>query len=674
MPKAVANDYGEVGLIDTPSARMASDASLTTTLAFDRAFDSYAITYQALPWLEATFRYSGSAEVSFFNDRTYWDRNYGFKARLIDETQYLPALAVGVRDLIGTGVFGSEYVVGSKQFDKWDATLGLAWGRLAGNGQFSNPLNVFNDKFDFRDPPSSDVANAGTVRNYYFRGDAGLFGGIAYQYNDQLRLMAEINPDEYDFTERSDGSSIDPSSPLSVGLEWKYSDQITVGASFQHLDQLGISVTATFDTAADPKRRPSPNYISSFYLPQSSLPTQIDKANWYQRLLYDAERHDLFLVEGTISPDGRVAKLVVGNAYYPLWADALGKHLALADLHLPPEVITIHFVAEEAGHRSATIIVPRPSTSLYDGEMMARSSIEDGQTLSGPQERTNFSTGRVISDIGIGQQIQLFDPDDPFRFQINLRLDSEYALNNHWSIRSSLFFDLYNNFDNSQRRESDSKLPKVRTDIVKYLTEGKSGLEKLILEGRDTYGTNLHYRVFGGVLEGMYSGFGGEVLYWDTESRIAFGLSAAAVKKRDFDRGFQHLDYETITGFASLYWATPWHNYDAALHVGRYLAKDIGATVDLRRTFRNGWQVGIFATITDVPSEVFGEGSFDKGFFFQIPLNGLFGNEGRGVNATRIRPVLRDGGQRLEDYSGNIFWDLRQSRFDSFKKDARLFP
>lgn len=671
---AWANDYGEVGLIDIPSARMASDASLTATAAFDQNAHSYALTYQALPWLEATFRYSGSSDVSFFDDRTYYDRNYGIKARLYEETKYVPELAVGVRDLIGTGVFGSEYLVGSKRFGKWDATLGLGWGRLAGRGMFSNPLNVINQQFDYREPATTEVANAGNIRNYYFRGDAGFFGGASYTYSDALQFLIEANPDEYDFTERLDGESYSPPSPISVGVRWQYSDRVNISASIQHMDQIGLSIDASFDTSRDGVRRPSPDYISSFFLPQSSLPSQIDKNNWYDRLLYDVERHDLILVEGSISRDGRTARLVVGNNYYPLWADALGKHIALADLHLPADVQTIQMVVEEAGHRSATVITPRPSAIILNDEMEARTKIRNGSTDHRPQKRTEFATGKILTDIGLGQQIQLFDPDAPLRYQINLTLNAEYVLNSHWSIRSSYFQDLYNNFGDSRRRESDSQLPRVRTDIVKYLTDGASGLEKLIIEGRDTFGSHLHYRAFAGVLEGMYSGIGGEALYWNTDSRLAFGLSLAQVKKRDFDRSLKHLDYETLTGFASIYWATPWNNYDVAVHAGRYLAKDVGATLDIRRTFRNGWQVGVFATLTDVPAEVFGEGSFDKGFYFQIPFNAIFDNAGRGANKTRIRPVLRDGGQRLEDYSGNIFWDLRQARFDAFGKDYRLLP
>jgi hypothetical protein len=237
-----------------------------------------------------------------------------------------------------------------------------------------------------------------------------------------------------------------------------------------------------------------------------------------------------------------------------------------------------------------------------------------------------------------------------------------------------LALNVENNFDESNRQVSDSVLPKVRSDVVRYLNEGESGLEKLIIEGRDTYGRSLHYRGFAGVLEEMYSGAGGEILYWPAQSRVAFGASLAYAKQRDYDRGLGLLDYDVMTGHVSAYWATPFYNYDVAVHAGRYLAKDVGATLEVRRTFRNGWQVGAWATLTDVPFEDFGEGSFDKGFYFQIPLDSVFGGNSRSKLGTRMRPIQRDGGQRLESYSGNIFWDLREARYDAFRVDKRLLP
>ena len=159
-----------------------------------------------------------------------------------------------------------------------------------------------------------------------------------------------------------------------------------------------------------------------------------------------------------------------------------------------------------------------------------------------------------------------------------------------------------------------------------------------------------------------------------SKSRLAFGASSAYARQRDFDRGFGLRDYNVVTGHVSAYWASPIFNYDIAVHAGRYLAKDIGATFEARRTFRNGWQVGVWATLTDVPFEDFGEGSFDKGMYFQIPLEGLLDSGGRNRFSTSMRPIQRDGGQRLDGYSGTIFWEVRSARFDAFKPDNRLLP
>ena len=178
--------------------------------------------------------------------------------------------------------------------------------------------------------------------------------------------------------------------------------------------------------------------------------------------------------------------------------------------------------------------------------------------------------------------------------------------------------------------------------------------------------SDIFYRAFAGVLESMYSGLGGEILYQPFQSRFALGFSANWVKQRDFARTFKHLEYETETAFLSAYWASPFHNFDIAIHAGRYLAEDIGATLEVRRTFDNGWMVGLWATKTDVSSKDFGEGSFDKGLFFKIPFSGVFGSNSRTSFTTRIRPIQRDGGQYLEDFTGRIWWDIRSARYDAF--------
>ena len=105
------------------------------------------------------------------------------------------------------------------------------------------------------------------------------------------------------------------------------------------------------------------------------------------------------------------------------------------------------------------------------------------------------------------------------------------------------------------------------------------------------------------------------------------------------------------------------------MHLGRYLAEDVGSTMQLRRTFVNGAQVGMFTTFTNMSYREFGEGSFDKGLWFKVPFALFTGSNTRSSYKTRIRSMQRDGGQRLEDYSGQLWWDLRDARFDSLNQN-----
>ena len=53
------------------------------------------------------------------------DRSYGVKFRLLSEGDISPQVAVGIRDLLGTGIWEAEYLVGSKKMGNVDFTLGL---------------------------------------------------------------------------------------------------------------------------------------------------------------------------------------------------------------------------------------------------------------------------------------------------------------------------------------------------------------------------------------------------------------------------------------------------------------------------------------------------------------------------------------------------------------------
>src|SRR5579883_1487521 len=99
------SNYGGAGLLDTRTARMFPDGYLNFTAALTSPDDRYALTFQALPWAEFTFRYAINWAL------VDHDRSFDLKLHLAREGEYTPDLALGLQDVIGTGFYSGEYLV-----------------------------------------------------------------------------------------------------------------------------------------------------------------------------------------------------------------------------------------------------------------------------------------------------------------------------------------------------------------------------------------------------------------------------------------------------------------------------------------------------------------------------------------------------------------------------------
>lgn len=671
---AEAADFGTTGLIDIPSARMMNDGEFKIVMSRQTVADIYALNYQITPWLESTFRYTifnpdrvtGSADDLF-------DRSYEVKLRLIRERRLFPQIAIGIRDLLGTGELGSEYLVATKAFGAFDFTLGTGWGRLAERDIFSNPLTNLADSFATRD---SEVGKGGKVsfRNFFSGQDIGLFGGFSYELEDwNTRFLVEYNSDS--FQRERDFGTISDASPVSYGIEWEPVKGFAIGINRQQGNQTGFYISASLDTKSQPPRR-----TQNLVVPVSSnLGQEITGASrntWYGRLLVDVEGVGMLLRSAKTFPDEKTVSFELSNQQYNLMADGINRFLTLAEIHLPPQIETIQVILNEDGLRTNAINYQRQYgdqqiTWLDDEDLIA---ITPGAPLVNPTTITRYRIPNVAFGADLSTRFSIFDPDKPLRYQIRLTTTAAADLGNYFSLYASYNWDIDNDFD-TIKRDANSVLQHVRTDIAKYLKEGDTGLDSLYLQKKGNLGRDLYYRAYSGYLEEMYAGIGAEILYRPFSSRLAFGLNLNWVKQRDYDKDFDLLDYSVLTGHLSAYWATPWYNYDVALHAGRYLAKDLGATIEVRRTFDNGWMVGAFATFTDVSAEDFGEGSFDKGIFFRVPLDQILPGNTRSTYATQIRSIQRDGGQSLNGFGTSLWYDLRPTRYDALNNNRlRMVP
>ena len=264
----------------------------------------------------------------------------------------------------------------------------------------------------------------------------------------------------------------------------------------------------------------------------------------------------------------------------------------------------------------------------------------------------------------------LFDPDNPLRINVGLRANLRYDIAPGLVFSGAISKKLAGNLGNSTRT-STSPLPHVRSESNIYDREGDPALDSLTLAWYAKPAPNLYSRVTLGYLERMFGGVSGVLLWKRVDKPYALGLELNYVKQRDFDQRLGFQDYSVMTGHVSGYYKFQ-SGFMAQLDVGRYLAGDFGATLSLDRELANGWKIGAFATLTDVPFDDFGEGSFDKGIRIEIPFAWATGKQTRKSYKNTIRPILRDGGARL-DVDGRLYDSVREYHAGSLDSEWGRF-
>nr|WP_252726660.1 YjbH domain-containing protein [Tritonibacter mobilis] len=651
--------YGTPGLLEIPSAEMFEDGTLAFTGATVDQSLRATMTFQLLPWVHGSFRYGtiggflpGGAE----GRRTLYDRSFDIHFQLREESRYAPAVALGLRDFGGTGIYASEYLVATKTIrDRFKVTAGIGWGRMAGRGRFDNPLGALADRFKQRPGANpGGIADTGQLDfGNWFRGDAALFGGISWRYNDRLTLLAEYSPDLYTREGRNNG--FETSSPFNFGVQYRFKNGAQLTGSYLYGSTLGLSYTYFID----PRKSIAPGGQGAS--PPPLLPVdQVALASWNlpgpsgtlaqkQAVLQNQlAREGLRLV--ALNRQGTTLRIGVENATYGQDAQAIGRTARVLANTQDPDVAHFDIALMTNGVALSSVRINR--ADLYELEhdpdgawrSFARADVSDsiplmeGHLIAGAYPNFSYRVGPYV-------QTSFFDPDAPLRYEVGAGIGLDYTILPGLSLSTAIRQPLLGNLDETTRR-SNSVLPHVRSDWALYAARSDLRIEHLTAEYIWRPGADLYARTSLGYLEQMYGGLSAELLWYPVDSRLALGAELNYVKQRDFDVLFGFQDYSVATGHVSAYYDLP-GGYHAQVDVGRYLAGDFGATFTLDREFNNGFKVGAFFTLTDVSFDDFGEGSFDKGIRIEIPVSWLTGRPSRNKLGQVIRPIYRDGGARL---------------------------
>ena len=645
--------FGTPGLIDMPSGMAAPDGQIAATLGYFDGQQRSSFTFQITPRLSGTFRYASVEDFSGVGTGAYFDRSFDLRYQIRDEGDWAPAIAVGLQDFLGTGLYSSEYLVASRTLsDEVRVTAGLGWGRMGTFNGFANPLGFLGSGFQSR--PELDYGQGGNVEfGQFFRGDAALFGGIEWAFSDQLTLKAEYSSDAY-VREASLGL-FDHASPFNFGLTYAPKPGYQLALSYLGGSEIAFGGTILINPG---------NRAFSTGLDNAPVPVAVRDADARAALTWDRgqfpESDVQARVQAALAAEGmtldaiqitdRTARVRYSNSRFRTEAQGLGRVARILTGALPPSVEVITLEPMQAGIPLSASTFQRSDLETLENlaggseAIQGRAVLADAGTATGltPVERSGDPFTWGLSPYF---RLTVFNGDDPVQVDLGAQLSARYEFQPNLSLQAAIRQRLYTNRGEAVLNTDDT-VPVVRRNGALYAQEGNPGIEYLTLSHYGRPGPDLYSRVTLGYLEQMYGGVSAELLWKPVDSRMALGVEANYVAQRDFDMllGFQ--DYQVATGHASLYYAFD-NGFQAQVDVGRYLAGDWGASIALDREFANGWKVGAYFTLTDIPFEEYGEGSFDKGIRISVPLDFILGQPTRTEADTVLRSLTRDGGARL---------------------------
>lgn len=586
-----------MGVINIPSARFYDSPAATFTLYRGYPDRKAILTLYPYDWLEASVFYSSFKGQEYGPDfsQDLKDKGFNLKIRIKEQARF-PAIAIGLNDIGGTGLYSSEYIVSSYSKNKFDFHLGASWGSLNHFNHINNPLSFLSNGNNNR---SSDLGKGGKVsfKNFFSGSKVSIFSGINYSFSENLVFKLEYDPTKTPgkirFKERE--------SDLSFGINLLF-ENYSFGFNFERGNTASLNLAFRDDL-----------FLKEY---QYKRPKRLSK-NKYDNLIRTLNANNVGVSK--IEKSGNELDLTITQNTHRYNALQQIVDNALDDNNFEEEVIRSYKIA---------------GLSVINSDLSADKEIIFLNNYKGINHAFSLNIRPFIAG-----------REDFLKAALLLEHDAEFIFSENLFFSTNIKYSIIDNFDDLRYPPVDVYPAQVRSDVKKYLNNlGDSpSIGRAQVEYFKTISTNNHLLMSAGIYEEMFTGYGFEYLNYDPKRHLNWGLEAHQVFKRDYEFNFGLLGYKNLTYHLNFFYKNRKQiPFDLKVSFGEYLAGDVGTTFQLSRSFKNGVEFGVFASKTNVSFDNFGEGSFDKGIFFKIP----FGSKDSFANFL-WRPLTKDPASKL---------------------------
>ncbi len=632
-PFTFPSNWGGTGLMEIPTARILTENSYRIGIGQVAPYRYFYGAVSPFRGLEIDGRITEELGVSsgFEDQDNYKDKTIDLKYRILGESKYFPAVAIGIMDPHGTRVFSSQYVVASKQIYPFDFTLGF------GNGRFGKVPFLYTEdlKLEVLTDPGDWLK------------ESQFFWGIQFVPSEKYAFMVEYSPIKFheqinDLAQREYFKEPVPSK-YNFGFRYKPAEWSEIDLSFQRGNRIGLSASMLCDIG----RPLVPIYNLIHKRAPVGQDTLSDKIAWtlyhsgFSNISVDVASNDLLIT--------------AQNDKFLYSTKAIGVILEIIESGLPANIESVHIVLKEKGVPVIEFTALRIDIiDLFAGkitlnEFLLLSSM--GTDITEASRSKSKYVKRLAVGLNLNFETFLNDPSGFFKYRLGIRAWTNYHLWRGASFITGLATYPINNI--STAHESIS-MP-VRSDLVLYKQENFT-LDRLMFEQVDKLVPGLYGKFSAGLLEVQYAGVDAEVAMPLLDGRILIGLSGSAVKKRDYDKpfGLKQDDVKDVYTTAFLNTRFNFSGEEIALDIkaGRFLAGDNGVRFTVLKHIKGvTLQAWYSVTDTSIFSDEFNKGYNDKGIGILIPMRLFKGTDSKTIYKYLVSPWTRDTGQDIDHFS-----------------------
>jgi hypothetical protein len=657
---------GFTGILSIPDAYTVGNNDTRAGFSMEDPYRKYYLTYGIFPNIEFNGLITEILGAPGFPSAAdsgygyYKDKAFDFKFQFLNESKYLPAMALGINDPYGTALYPSEYLVASKEIYPFDFTVGFGDGRYG-----SKPLMSSNDGLQI-----------GAITNTakWLRESMPFFG-IQFFPSRTFGLEAEYDPTQYQI------QTLDPAnwsinffqnkpvpSHFDYGIVYNPTKNIQLIASYQRGNTICLNADIHFNLAR--------SIIHVFDQPYA----EPDYYN-YKKETFAGRIRQAMLFYGFsnigINIDGNRLYIQMENNNF--FSDKKSAYMALQTLAKinNGKIRTAHAVIEDD-----YVPVLEASANLKTLKT-ALSSIKYSHNLKRfikVNALDNIKTQNVttrdnrIFNYGISPSFQTLLNDPSNFFQYNLGIVG-YGIVHPWMGGSVILGVGAYPVDNVSSNQSPLSIP-VRSDFYLY-EKNRMDLSSLMFQQMNGFSDNIYTKFAAGLLENEYGGVNFQTAKVLDRGNLIFELGGSYVKKRSVDDifGFGDVPDEIPLRHYYTYFFTTVLNFKSIgtslkIKTGRFLAGDKGVEFFLSKYLNNGIKLSAWVSLTDTnvfpASDPYNRGYHDIGLAISVPLRILDGTESKTVFNYAISPWTRDVAQDVYQYvdladflTGKVFADKK---------------